>query len=76
MDIISIHVCVHFGLRSSDNCLLNVNAILYTILHSESKREEGGGEQELLLCRFEDNVKEICEGFFSIMEICVRLFSG
>jgi hypothetical protein len=61
MDIISIHVCVHFGLCSSDNFLLNVNAIVYRILHSESKRDWGG--IRMLLCRFEDSVKEICEGF-------------
>jgi hypothetical protein len=39
MDIMSIHICVHFGLRSSDNCLLYINEVLYRILHSESKGE-------------------------------------
>ena len=35
--VMSIHLSTNFGLSSSDNCLLNINAILYRILHSESK---------------------------------------
>ena len=61
MDIMSIHLCIHFSLHISDNCLLNINEILYRILQSESNREWGG--IGMLLCGFEDNVKELSKAF-------------
>jgi len=52
MDIMSIHVCVHFGLRSSDKCLLKVNVVLYRILHSKSKKRVGGKGNVTLQCTY------------------------